>query len=40
MCIYTNKNEAQLNEHKENHDGKELLKCEMCNFAEEDPSLM
>ena len=40
MCNYTNKNEAQLNEHKESHKDKELLKCDMCNFAEEDPSLM
>ena len=27
MCIYTNKNEAQLNIHKESHKDKELLKC-------------
>ena len=37
MCIYTNKNEAQLNKHKESHKDEELLECDMCNFAEEDP---
>ena len=37
MCIYTNKNEAQLNKHKESHKDEELVECDMCNFAEEDP---
>ena len=40
MCIYTNKNEAQLKDHKESHKDKESLKCDMCNFAEENPRLM
>ena len=40
MCIYTSKNEAQLNEHKVRYKDKESLKFDMFNFTEEDPRLM